>query len=217
MLCSINTNHSLFWLLNFLNTRFLADLFLLSLPFPFFGSMRLKIYDIYCPSFREKYSSPSLVCLWHLEDSLNLHDAYYTSYLFYFLVNWFYYIINTHNWNGAHLVSIAVAWCTIIFILWKVSPDIKTAGTSSRCLSSKLSLSLSPVPEVLYLKTGKVHMKKHIEFRCLRQQMLVENKCLLFACSKDETVCIYAGNISSTAAVVPCSLMVWQLKGDLPL
>lgn len=48
------------------------------------------------------------------------------------------------------------------------------------------------------------------------KQIPVENKFPSPAWSKNETVSIYAGNISSAAAVVPCSLTLWQLKGDLP-
>lgn len=56
-------------------------------------------------------------------------------------------------------------------------------------------------------------MKRHTEFVALRQQMLMENIFPLPAWSKDETVSIYAGNISSAAAVMPSSLTLWLLKG----
>lgn len=150
MLCSTNTNHRLLWLLNFLNTRFLSRLFLLSPSFTFiFGSMRLKIYDISCTSVRNKCTSSSLLYLQYLESNLNLCDALLQKHC-HPVFDWFYFIMNTHNCYGAHLLSITLAWCIFISRFSKVPPDIKIAGTRSSCPSSKLSLNLFPVSEILH-------------------------------------------------------------------
>lgn len=120
MLCSINTNHRLFWLLNFLSTRFLSRLFLLFPSFSFFWLNEIK----------------NLLCLLDTsQEEMHFFKPFISSIswkqfefewcpitealLFCIWADWFYFIMNTHSCNGAHLLSTTLARCIFISRLSK--------------------------------------------------------------------------------------------------
>lgn len=138
MLCSINTNHRLFWLLNFLNTRFLSRLSLLSPSFSFFWLNEIK--NLWCllyisqeeMHFFKTFISP---IFWKYFEFARCPVT--EALLFCIWVDWLYFNMNTHNWYGAHLLSVTLAWRIFMSRLSRVPPDTKMAGTRKNCPSSK--------------------------------------------------------------------------------